>query len=330
MLLEQAFHALPEILCGSRYPGQDYESGVVIALTMGILQELNGRNVPNPLGCIQGECLYEKAGFVGAGTRRYLRADLVLDTRPLLVASKRLGDRYGWRHFNWLEAKFFRVRTAQKGTNKTAPTASLLADLLRLASLVPEKPGKKSENGRYLLHIYDRTPTEYIATRRNKKKNDPNAIGGTRQWATALHTPGVHQLRVDSLDKEPDSFQATLGAMGTLTLNLEITNIVLSPRTIANANHGTVYWCVLTRIDKVECLDGTRTFSIGADRQVSEGAAGDFEALRTQVALALGVPEAETTVPEDPALAPDNDGPDNDGDEQPANATGEEEPPANV
>lgn len=322
MLLEQAFHALPEILCGSRYPGQDYESGVVMALTMAILQELNGRNVPNPLGCIQGECLYEKTGFANAGANpRYLRADLVLDTRPLWVASKRLGDRYEWRHFNWLEAKFFRARTEQKGTNKTAPTASLLADLLRLASLVPEKPGKKSENGRYLLHIYDRVPTEYIATRRNKKKNDPNAIGGTRQWATALHTPGVHQLRVDSLDKEPASFQATLGAMGTLQLNLEITNIVLSPRAITNPNDGTVYWCVLTRIDKVECLDGARTFSIGADRLVSEGAAGDFEALRTQVALALGeVPEAEKTKPEDPALVPGDES----GEEQPAEAAPED------
>lgn len=316
MLLEQAFHALPEILCGSRYPGQDYESGIVMALTMAILQELNGRNVPNPLSCIQGERLYEDTGFTtaGGGTPRYLRADLVLETGSLRVASKSLGDRYGWRHQNWLEAKFFRVRN--KLTNKTGPTAALLADLLRLATLVPEKPGTKSFKGRYLLHIYDRPPTDYISSRRNKNANGP---GGSRAWASVVHVPGVHNVQIDNLDKEPASFQATLGAMGGLTLSLAFTNIALTPRKVPQAQaQGTVYWCVLTRIDSVECIDGARKFSIGADRAVTEGAAGDFAALRAQVALALGeVPEAEKTKPDDPAVTPDSGEPDDDADADP-------------
>lgn len=303
MILEQAFHALPEILCGSRYPGQDYESGIVMALTMAILQELNGRNVANPLSCIQGERLYEDNGFAnGAGTPRYLRADLVLNTGSLRVASKRLGDRYGWRHENWLEAKFFRVRN--KLTNKTGPTAALLADLVRLATLVPEKPGTGSFKGRYLLHIYDRPPTDYISSRRNKNKN---GVGGSRQWASVVHVAGTQTAQIADLDKEPPSFQATLGAMGALSLKLSLTNVVLTPRPVLQPN-GTVYWCVLTRIDSIECEDGALKFAVAADRAVTEGTAGDFATLRSKVAMNLGeVPEAEKTKPDDPAVAPSED-----------------------
>lgn len=301
MLLEQAFHALPEILCGSRYPGQDYESGVVMALTMALLQELNGRNVPNPLGCIQGECLYEKTGFsAGAQTPRYLRADLVLDTRALMVASRRLGSHYGWRHSNWLEAKFFRARG--KVTDKTKPTALLLADILRLAILVPERPGTPSSTGRYLLHIYDRPPAKYISSSRYK---NANGAGGKRQWASVVNDAGTHTAKIADLNKEPSTFQKALGAMGSLTLELSLTNTVLTPNEVPQPD-GTVYWCVLTRINTVTCHDGVHNFAIAADRTVSEGKDGDFAALRSIVAMNLGeVPEAETTKPDDPAVAPD-------------------------
>lgn len=308
MLLEQAFHALPEVLCGSRYPGQDYESGIVTALTMAILQELNGRNVPNPLSCIQGERLYEDVGFSsGAGSPRYLRADLVLNTGTLRVASKRLGEHYGWRHENWLEAKFFRSR--KNVTNKTGPTASLLVDLLRLAVLVPEKAGSKSFRGRYLLHIYDRPPTDYISARRNKNANGP---GGKRAWASVVHEPGAHTVKIENLAHEPPSFQAALGGMGGLTLDLSLTNIALGPRPIPGGVwHGAVYWCILTRIDSVKCVDGPSGFAIGVDRAVTETNDGDLGALRTRVALALGeVPDAEKTKPDDPALTPDSADPD--------------------
>ncbi len=304
MLLEQAFHALPEILCGSRYPGQDYEAGVVTALTMAVLQELNGRNVPNPLSCIQGERLYDDNGFASiSGALRYLRADLVLDTGPLKVANKRLGEQYGWRHQNWLEAKFFRVRN--KPTNKAAPTASLLADLLRLATLVPERPGRASLSGRYLLHIYDQPPANYISSRRNKNRNGK---GGSRAWVKPVTAPGAQEILINDLDKEPDTIRSIIGSMGKLSLKLSVTNIVLEPRSASSAASGAVYWCILTRIDRVECADGAQRFTIGANRAVAEDNAGDYDSIRAQVARGLGeVPEAEQEKPEDPAITPDHD-----------------------
>lgn len=314
MLLEQAFHALPEILCGSRYPGQDYESGIVTALTMAVLQELNGRNVPNPLSCIQGERLYEDNGFTTPlnGTR-YLRADLVLDVRSLRVASKRLGDCYGWRHENWLEAKFFRSRN--QPTNKTAPTAMLLADLLRLAVLVPERPNRQSFKGRYLLHIYDRHPSEYLSSRRNKTKTSSS---GSRLWVKHVYAPGSHMVTIEDLDKEPSTVQAELGQMGNLKLIMDITNITLEPRQVQQ--QAPIYWCVLTRIDSVKCIDGQSGFTIGDDRNVMEDSVGDFELIRQKVAFALGqVPVGETIMPEDPAVTPPG--------EEPDDATDENAPP---
>src|ERR1039457_333080 len=106
MILEQAFFALPEVLHGSGYQQQDYESGLVSALSQAVLQVLNGRNVPNPIACIQNERLYRPNGlYHGLDQPRYLRADLFLDVSRLHVANRRLSQ-YGWRHRIWIEAKF--------------------------------------------------------------------------------------------------------------------------------------------------------------------------------------------------------------------------------
>ena len=57
MLTEQAFFSLPIALHGTSYQSQSYESGIVTALTLSLLQVLNGRNVQNPIGCLQNERL---------------------------------------------------------------------------------------------------------------------------------------------------------------------------------------------------------------------------------------------------------------------------------
>lgn len=302
MIVEQSFFVLPEVLCGSRYPGQEYESGVVIALTMSILQELNGRNARNPLSFVQGECLYDENGF---GIGRWLRADLVLDSRALYVANSRLGKHYGWRHRNWLEAKFMRKRTGVSSTNKTQSTALLLADLIRLAVLVPETPGSDTENARYLLHIYDRPPSEYISSRRNKNSN---GAGGTRRWAKAINLGGPQTLKIDALDKEPDSFVKLLGQMGDLALSLDVTTQVIEPRCEDEADDQKLYWCYLTRIDSARVEWNGRGFRLNENRAVEEDADGDLTAIRAHVVANLGQVSAdEQTQPADLAPAENQD-----------------------
>ncbi len=57
MLIEQAFFSLPEVLHGTGYQSQSHDFGIVSALTLSLLQVLNGRTVPNPIGCLQSERL---------------------------------------------------------------------------------------------------------------------------------------------------------------------------------------------------------------------------------------------------------------------------------
>jgi hypothetical protein len=109
MLIENAFHYLPEILSGSNYAAQDYEAGIVNAVSLAVLQELNARNVPNPLAGLSVEKLYSPLGFGRpdniSNKKRHLRADLFIDTSRTMIGSEGL-SRFGWRHKNYLEANF--------------------------------------------------------------------------------------------------------------------------------------------------------------------------------------------------------------------------------
>lgn len=63
MLIQQASFSQPEVLHGTDYQSQSYECGIGSALPLSLLQVLNGRNVPNPIGCLQSERLYRIDGL---------------------------------------------------------------------------------------------------------------------------------------------------------------------------------------------------------------------------------------------------------------------------
>lgn len=296
MILEQAFQILPEVLCGSRYPGQEYESGIVSAFAMSVLQQLNGRNAPNPVGCFEGERLYDDNGF---GQGRWLRADLVVSTDRLMVANQRLGTHYQWRHRNWLEAKFFRVKNQGPVTNKTPSTALLIADLVRLITLVPETPGVASNNGRYLLHVYDRPAGAFLSYRRNKNADHP---AGTRLWVRSVVEAGRTELRASEFNQEAPTFRKHLGDLGDLAVEATITTMAIEPAVVPQQDPPRLYWCYLTRVDAARVTLQGREFSISEDRVVAEQAAGDLEWIRDTVASNLGqVAADENAPPEDPA-----------------------------
>lgn len=304
MIIEQAFNTLPEILCGSRYPGQEYEGGVVIALTLAILQELNGRNVPNPLSCIKGECLYSDEGFSSNSPKpRPLRADLVLDTFQIKAGSKRLGTQYGWRHNNWLEAKFFKRSKIDKQT----ATINLLCDLLRLSTLIKEVPGRLSSSGRYLLHVYDHAPNDIISFRRNKNRN---AAKGDRIWAEKITLPGLQNISIDDIHKESPKFTTKLGRkLKDIKLTLSVSNYKIEPINSSIPDQKeTLYWCILSRINSVECTYNNHKFSINSDRVVDEVADGDFECIREVVGSNISqATEINSSEVHDPALLTDPD-----------------------
>ena len=164
---------------------------MVSAFSLALLQALNGRNVPNPISCLQTEKPFRgREGWPRPApeTPRYLRADLNVKLNRMKAGSKRLAA-YGWRHDNWIESKFFRGGVPNKQVN----TGMLLADLLRILTLVPSTPDRKNLNneitGRFLLHVYEGLdPVSYLQM--NKQ------LGGgseRRKWLTPLLTSGRNQ-----------------------------------------------------------------------------------------------------------------------------------------
>ena len=279
MLIEQAFFSLPEILHGSGYQTQSYESGIVSALTLSLLQVLNGRNVLNPIGCLQSERLYRNDGvYRNGGVPRYLRADLFADLSRLYVANKRLSQ-YGWRHENWLECKFLRDQAGEgnnHASNKSPITGSVLADLLRLGLLIPES-GNKTHSSRYFLHVYDADPKFYLTFR-------------GRAWCKSLVTVGVQEIHVSSLETEPLAVKRLIGDLPGLDVKFKVTNFHTGPLYV---EHRPVYWCWLTRLDEVEATLAQHSVTIGANRMITQSANGLTE-------IASFIAERLAVLPESP------------------------------
>lgn len=286
MIVEQSFKYLPEILVGNRYPHQEYESGIVVAFTLATLQELNGRNINNPLSCIQAERLYRNRGtFPRLNQTRFLRVDLCINTSSLMVSNRFL-EQYGWRHINWIEAKFRKnetLRNTKDSGNKTTYSAQTLSDLIRLSILVFEKPGTKSFSSRYLLHVYDSPPERYLAFRK-------------RAWLKKLVTPGVQNIEINRLKSEAKTFKRNLGNINDLKLNLQIYNQEILP---IQVQHQPIYWCFLTRIDSIHAeIDHGTSFELNLSREVNESKYGAFKDIIGYVATNLHLsPKDEKTDP---------------------------------
>ena len=277
MLIENAFHYLPEILSGSNYAAQDYEAGIVNAVSLAVLQELNARNVLNPLAGLSVEKLYSPLGFErpdnSSTKKRHLRADLFIDTSRTMIGSEGL-SRFGWRHKNYLEAKFFRPDSASSTNN----AAALLGDVIRLCCLVPpivtRSNQKKIPNpspcdgnpsydgkyrnicvGRYLLHVYE-GPVETLMGKK------------TRGWAKELRSPSGSKIEVKIGDDKADTFKKALSNdLRDLIVKVDFTNHVISQLQETGKTH---YLCVLTRIDSF-------TVSLGDLSWIEDGNRGGLE-----------------------------------------------------
>lgn len=294
MIIEQAFLQLPEILHGSGYQQQDYEAGIVGALSLSVLQVLNGHNTANPIACLQHERLFRKGGrYLGAQSPRYLRADLHVNVGRLLVANKRLSQ-YGWRHNAWVEAKFLRNQTDngnKHSPNKTSNVANFLADIIRLATLVPEN-NEATAQGRYFLHVYDSDPKFYLTFR-------------SRVWMKALCQPGEHRISLQNLDNEPATVKKLLGDFPGLSVDLSITNTVLKPLVTENPP---CYWMYLTRIDSIKVTMNGNEFEQKLDRSIEQSSDNALNEIASQIASLLHIdPKSSESEPPIEAEGEDED-----------------------
>ena len=197
MIIESAFFKLPELLLGHMFPAEQYESTLNNYLAMGVLLELNARNVPLPMTRVHIEKPYPSIGQ----SRSPGLADLYADLQGLFPESAR--DLYGMKPNNWIETKFFSGIDRRAGTEpRTTNAAELALDLLRLCLYVQDR-SRTGDNTRYLVVVLDREPSEYLAFRRRDG-------GSERSWMRDLLRPGENQLHID-LTGEPDSFRKIFG-----------------------------------------------------------------------------------------------------------------------
>ena len=293
MIVEQAFLKLPEVLTGSRFPSQEYEGGIVGAFSMALLQQLNGANLNSPLSAIQHERLYRKKNFwVGlSGKERHLRADLHLNLKGFRTASKGLSA-YGWRHNNWLEAKFFRGSAINAQTKNTG---LLLADLIRLLTLVPIERSKrypnKTNSGRYLLHVYSGNPDDYLSP----SQNVTGQGRVERRWLTPMLDYGRwHSCGYVDLNSEADGVLKVINRnMRRLQIKFECTNFVCEP--ISDTDERDFYCCILTRIDSFSVRKDGKVWTVRDDRTFWNQA--HYKFISDFVGKHISVKETDNTPP---------------------------------
>jgi hypothetical protein len=315
MLIETAFGYFPEILCGSNYEIQRYEAGLVNALSLAMLQELNARNIANPLSCITVEKPYSKEGFEreGGGKRRHLRLDLFLNTSRNPISTPQL-YRFGWRDLNYVEAKFFRsppseieeaIEQDDVRGDVNGNAADLLTDLIRLCCLTPPdvqgwtsyiqaKEAAKDTSPRTMWVPYDtvESPTpkygpidvgRYLL---HVYHGDPTNFTGERDWVKKLRTPGPQdfKLRVGD-DTEGVFVQNVSEKLKELTIGVDLDNRVIKQ---ASYDNKIIYTCVLTRITSFKVELAGHEWLEGADGIGIEKSIGDWKAIMKMVGSRIG------------------------------------------
>jgi hypothetical protein len=268
MIFEQAFFALPEFLVGTGFTRYDTEGTLVMAFAMAVLQELNGRNVNNPIAALSGEKTYPSASS--------RTADLFLDYSIVGTHNKSL-EAFGAHATSWLETKFFRKNGGIPTADKTSATYALLRDLVRLACFPPHSVGSSLQCGRYLLHAYEGSYVDHLALKRN--------VGGgggrtDRGWLKGLHAPGTSTLAFGALKDEPDEFDKQVGSkLRDLEMSATVTTLHVGG---ASAQ----YNLYLSRIESFKATYDSATVE-GSSSGSTENPAGSWAAFSSKIDSAL-------------------------------------------
>ena len=250
MIIEGAFLKLPELLLGHSSPRKQYEATLTSHFAMGVLLELSARNIELPMHRIHIERPYPditESKFPG-------RADLYVDLGG--VYSKGLWhELYGMKPNNWIEAKYFGGIGRNIGSQTKTTNAAVIAfDLFRLCLYVQELRSSDRDNGRYLLVVFNRKPSEYLALSR-QSTDFPK-----RKWLSNLLNPGEKDIHI-CIEQEPSNFKKCFPTKFSesdpgLNLKLKILTREFSPIETLNPH---LYWGYLVRIIDFEISCGTRS-----------------------------------------------------------------------
>ncbi len=287
MLVESAFSMLPEVVLGLGFQRVRREANAVGSFAFSLLNALHSKNVLDPIQRLQLEKNYGSrvATLPANGANR--QCDIFLDYGGSKIGSKALAN-YGWRYHNYVEAKFlrsYRRTAAGHDTRASANSAEVVADLIRLAALVPEPQAvqnaanAKTASARYFLCLSDHPPHIFI-----------------NQYLTALrdtffNPPKTCRIDIDlTTGRSSKAFAQKVGT-GFNSMRLELSQATCFAHYPLDANTPSAMWMLLIRLDAfsiyMEDNGVTRSFSVSADRTIHQAAAGDYNLIRNFIAVNL-------------------------------------------
>jgi len=276
MLIESAFLKLPELMLSSYHHKGSVEAMVVQHLVNGLQMELNCRSVPFAYNHITVEKPYPNQNLKGT----IFRADLLFDASGSVPSTSRL-EQYGFKEKQWLEAKSFFSR-GKSSPATTQNIGRIIKDIIRLCLLPEELQGCIRQNGRYVLLVFDKHPSKYLAY-------------SDRDWLKSMFEDRAPMLTID-LSKEKSSLVEPVVHAPALDAQIEI----MLSKNYFEPIAGTpspVYWGYLLRIDSFSIsINGKRiTSSQDVDEHWSKGKIEDLNAVRTEFTDLLKGDEEDIT-----------------------------------
>ena len=240
MLIEGAFLKIPELMVSNLNSG-NVEALVVQYLANGLQMELNCRSVPFAYNHVTVESPYPNQ----EKTRAPLRADLLFEDRGSGMPCNYGLDQYGYKEKQWVEVKSFFSKSGS-----TQPTTQnigrIIKDILRLCLLPHELQGRIRQNGRYVLLIFDKHPSKYLAY-------------SNRDWLKSIFENIAPSLTID-LSKEKPSLVKEIVKVPSIDAQIKTT---FSKHYFEPIVEGPLaYWGYLLRIDEFSIsINGKRVES---------------------------------------------------------------------
>lgn len=283
MLVESAFSMLPEFVAGCGFQRVRREANATGSFSFALLNALHSKNVLDPIRRIQMEMRYATGNvpLPAGGDNRH--CDIFLDYGGSKIGTSALAN-YGWRYRNYVEAKFlksYRQTRSGQDTRSSQNSAEIVADLLRLVTLVPEpqvieaRPNPVTASARYFLCLADRAPSIFV----NQYLE--------QLWSAFDRPQKKAEIALDlTTGKASKAFSERVGHDFN-RLNLQIASATCFAHYPFTPGPDSV-WMLLVRIDaaSVSLRDGAgvKTFGFACDRSLSEGQPGDYRSIRDFVA----------------------------------------------
>ncbi len=224
MLTESAFLKIPELMLSNYESEGNVEAMIVQNLANGLQMELDCRLVP-----FANYITVEKPYPEQKRTGTVFRADLFLEGGRSIPSVPRL-NQYGFKERQWLEAKSF----FPKGTSppsKTQNIGRIIKDIMRLCLLPDELQGHIRQNERYILLIFDKKPSEYLAY-------------SGRDWLESIFEERPPEVSID-LSLEKSTVVSSIVNADSVNAQMEIAFSKLQFAPILEAPFPVYWWGVL-------------------------------------------------------------------------------------